>query len=167
MLSILKDTLSYLSKTWSNVKSYLFGLKKVSLSEENKEIPAPLKEDYSRFLSTSSNRVDYVIFLVDKLLTYNLYLTHVDYLKDRLRLSRKFGRINVELVCKTRDTDKAVIFNLPRTHTLYEDTYISEMDLIYKEILLVSDRYNVKSVLSINMIIHLYSKTYKIKTLEK
>lgn len=167
MFNIIKDTLSFLSKSLYTLKDYIFGVKSVSISEENTKISTIKKENYSHLINEKSNSLDYIIFLVDKSLTYENYLTHIKYLEEKLHLSKKFARINIELVCNTRETEKAVIFNLPKVHTLYEDTYMSEMQCIYKEILEVSDRYNVKCLLSVNMNIRLYSKNYKIKTLER
>lgn len=161
MLNFLKTSyntlLSYSNTLFSKLKSKVSNW--LLLSSDSSDLK---KEKLDFSLKQKGNHIDYVMIFIKNSFSYELYISHLKSLEDKFCLDKNIVRLSIEAICYTKDTDKVSIFELPRSYTLYEDTYSEELSKMYIDLLSLSEKYTVEKLSSIRLRIDLYNKSYRL-----
>ncbi len=165
MFNILKKVSAFvytkITNSLKEIKTNIFN----SLNKFNEPIVTPaVKEKILPYsLKEKGKYIDFTIILTDKKLSYDVYEDYMSVLKEKLDLSKNLARLRTELICYPKETEKAAMFSLNKSYTIYEDTYSKDILSLYKDIIKLSENYNVNNIITIRLKIDLYPKTYKIK----
>jgi len=164
MFSKLKSLcLSTYSQIGTYLKDLVKSIKTKLINPVTLEKEVIKKEDLLYFLEERQKSVYYVIKLFGSPLTFPLYVSYMSVLKEKLHLSTNIARLRLEMACYPKDMDNGAVFSPGKTYTLYGDTYSSDILLLYRDIIKLTDSYNVKSIVSLQFEI----KLYEISTLQK
>ncbi len=148
-LSVYFQIGTYLKDLLTSIKSNL--INSVTLKKEVMK-----KEDLLYFLEEKQKSIYYVIKLFGSPLTFPLYVSYMSVLKEKLHLSTNIARLRLEMACYPENMDNGVVFSPGKTYTLYEDTYSSDILVLYRDILKLGDSYNIKSIVTLQFEIKLY-----------
>lgn len=82
-------------------------------------------------------------------------------LKNAINFKNDYFRIYAEIFCKVESLDKPVQLQT-KVYSLTFKEYDSKVDNLFKELIAISERYRVNSILSIKYTILRYNKNYKL-----